>query len=654
MKHIKFFLFLMLILFPSFLSAADRWYNAGGSLYWWVTWWTCCSNGVTIWSQQWWKWRNGSQSCYIRDNNAPSINVNLSAPNNTWVDDNYVTVTVSFSDAWAWVWYNRIYVNDRAVTNNPIYLTEEWSYKITAEAVDRANVNLSNGSAIFWNYNAVTKYVKIDRTEPKFSIFKDPIGWFKEKPVVNKTSDNRYIISDTWKWIGENQMETKTFTCGNPPTNASYALPVIQNTDGTYTVSGDCDGSTSDCTKNANYTPNDSKCNWSCDTGFILSWDSSRCEAKFIARTCTDSNINFPSSVYYYDTANNLQSESAPSNAVYWNAPTGVARYLWDFNAEYSASTDSYSPDISSCNYSCENGYHYEAWKCVENSAVYCCDKPFLWNTIDAWGWVEVDCNNSANFGHVACNPNPACGNRFVKDLHKVWNGSTWKYEDNDHTISAWNAYSSITAWCGNIEIFDNSNGTTCDPYYYLIYTSTGKPDRCSPLPAYSIDTAYYSGQENARHTCNNKPDGNAQYTWNSDNSNCPWTCKPWKSLVNGRCLGYEWYTGNRWSCNTSCGSGTKYRTVECRRSDGKSAPDNKCSGTKPSSSTSCSSTSGCNWYTGSRWSCSVSCGWWTKTRSVKCSSSSSWTNAWDSYCSTKWTKPSSSTSCNTQACANP
>ncbi len=54
------------------------------------------------------------------------------------------------------------------------------------------------------------------------------------------------------------------------------------------------------------------------------------------------------------------------------------------------------------------------------------------------------------------------------------------------------------------------------------------------------------------------------------------------------------------------------------------------------------------SWYTSSRWSCSQTCWWWTKTRNVYCNRSD-WTQVSDSYCSES--KPSSSTSCNTQAC---
>lgn len=115
-------------------------------------------------------------------------------------------------------------------------------------------------------------------------------------------------------------------------------------------------------------------------------------------------------------------------------------------------------------------------------------------------------------------------------------------------------------------------------------------------------------------------------------------------------CVSYSWYTGAYGSCSTTCGSGTKTRTVYCRRNDGTRVSDSYCSGTKPSTSTSCSSTSGCtySWYSGSYGSCSISlgrsvCGQGYKYRSVYCRRSDG-SSMSDSYCS--GTKPSTSTSC--------
>ena len=110
------------------------------------------------------------------------------------------------------------------------------------------------------------------------------------------------------------------------------------------------------------------------------------------------------------------------------------------------------------------------------------------------------------------------------------------------------------------------------------------------------------------------------------------------------------WTTGSwsKWgSCNKSCGGGTQTRTrpVYCTY-------DN-CTDPKPSSteSKSCNTTAcpSYSWQSGSWGSCSKSCGGGTQTRSVSCKRSDGQTVS-ASYCS--GSKPATSQSCNTQACA--
>lgn len=118
-------------------------------------------------------------------------------------------------------------------------------------------------------------------------------------------------------------------------------------------------------------------------------------------------------------------------------------------------------------------------------------------------------------------------------------------------------------------------------------------------------------------------------------------------------CYTYSWYTGG-WSstCSAYCGNGTQSRTVYCRRSDGTSVGDAYCSGSKPSASRNCSST--CLWSVSSYGACSITsggvrCGTGQQTRTATCQSNrtGSYAIIADSYCITHVaTKPATSTAC--------
>lgn len=122
----------------------------------------------------------------------------------------------------------------------------------------------------------------------------------------------------------------------------------------------------------------------------------------------------------------------------------------------------------------------------------------------------------------------------------------------------------------------------------------------------------------------------------------------------------YSWSTGGWGSCSGACGtSGTQSRSVQCRSSQGGVVGDGQCSGSKPTQNKSCTNASCSNppsvtysWTTGGWGSCSGSCGTnGTRYRSVQCRSSQG-ALVGDGQCS--GSKPSQSTSCTNSACTPP
>ena len=186
------------------------------------------------------------------------------------------------------------------------------------------------------------------------------------------------------------------------------------------------------------------------------------------------------------------------------------------------------------------------------------------------------------------------------------------------------------------------------------------------------------------------------------------WTCTSGGSVQNcgsSMCIPYtySWVQSGFSACSASCGGGTQTQSVYCQRSDGTSVADSYCSTGKPATSQSCNtqacavvngqcnngSLNGCiagtwsdrtddannylwscngayggstdncalakpptytyAWYQSGFGSCSASCGGGTQSQSVYCLRNDG-TTVGDSYCS--GSKPGTSQSCNTQACA--
>lgn len=99
--------------------------------------------------------------------------------------------------------------------------------------------------------------------------------------------------------------------------------------------------------------------------------------------------------------------------------------------------------------------------------------------------------------------------------------------------------------------------------------------------------------------------------------SDCGGVCSDTQACNTQSCYTYDWLTGGWGSCDSSCGPGTQYRVVYCRRSDGATVADGFCnSGTKPNGSQACDSGSCCHSQTGNV--CEISNDSW-------CASSSPW-----------------------------
>ena len=117
------------------------------------------------------------------------------------------------------------------------------------------------------------------------------------------------------------------------------------------------------------------------------------------------------------------------------------------------------------------------------------------------------------------------------------------------------------------------------------------------------------------------------------------------QSCNNQACTTYSWQTGI-WG---TCSNNQQSRSVVCKDNNNQTAPESYCTAAKPATVQNCNSTT-YSWQTYTWNTCSASCGGGTQTRIVQCEDNYGYAvNNW--MCS--GIMPSSSQSCNTQACMN-
>jgi len=122
------------------------------------------------------------------------------------------------------------------------------------------------------------------------------------------------------------------------------------------------------------------------------------------------------------------------------------------------------------------------------------------------------------------------------------------------------------------------------------------------------------------------------------------------QSCNTNTCKLYTWYTGSYESCSEACNGGVQNRLVQCRDNLGNAVTGSFCTEPQPEAQTKCN-TNSCqtyNWVSGAFGACSQSCGGGTQSRSVNCSDNFGKIVS-DNNCNLQ--KPSTSQSCNTEAC---
>ncbi|MCK9272558.1 hypothetical protein M0P65_03355 [Candidatus Gracilibacteria bacterium] len=467
--------------------------------------------------------RDGTLNCMGLDSRSPSIIVNFNGYlNDEWTNKD-VKMDVIIKDELgsgddivtglkkSWYSVNGAKV-DNAGAGFTLNFSEDGMYTIIIGAEDNStNIATDGSKSTVGNKGEFQYTVKIDKFGPAINagnILSASSDWVNSKPDIS------FAVKDLYKGL-----EIKEFTCAQKPDNSSRKDPVTPS----GIVYGNCDPNIKNCTIDSNFTPNNSSCIWNCNDGFTRGSDN-KCYENTKILTCS---INpLPTDGYKYDLKNILQVVPSISPA-YRSSPTSVASDNGDYLSNFEPTSVNYLPEVSSCNFSCKDGYHNEDGKCIDDSAVICCEKNYPLTKSVTIG-VAVDCTLPENAENVACVYNDLCGG-YVKDVLKQWKDNTRKY-----TTEGVDNIGTLSEACG-MQNIPNSDGITCNPRYYLVGGGTASQS-CEIVPV-----GQWSGQNNLKYNCTNKP-ANSYYTSNGDNNNCAWNCDSKFIKSHGSCTGETKY----------------------------------------------------------------------------------------------------------------
>lgn len=507
--------------------------------------------------------RDGTLVCMTKDYQSPSITVNMNGYlNDTWTNQDVVNVNVSAVDDILWLkktWYiiNGV-KTDNAWASFSLSFSEEWVYNIIVWAEDNStSIALDGNSSPVWNIGEFPYVVKIDRHSPIITSPGIPTNtWIKEKPITSLM-----VVKDNYKW--EN-IELRAFDCPKP-INAIWVSPVSAE----GKVNGSCTKTISnDCIPDSSFTPNASQCGWVCNNGYTK-WPDNLCHINSTELSC-DPNL-LPKNSYNLDKTDVLVLESTGSVS-YWTLPTGI----WidgKFTSNYNFGLNSYTPTVDQCAADCGWGYHQQDVTCISNVKLRCCTQPPLSASVIG---TRVDCTLPENQTNVQCIISPLCG--WEKEVLWEWNKTTqeWDYTTTNDGTRAWEDWFAAHCWQ---TFFSYSNWYTCNSRYYLISYDTGKAKSCEPVPI-----GEWSGQENGKHLCTNKP-SKSTYTSNGSNNNCAYVCnanysgsnctantqsvncspKPGNSVWNNVSSITQTWNGSTWMPSNTSIYSTQGSNSECR-----------------------------------------------------------------------------------------